>query len=65
MSGKKYVPEGVYLVCDMGTVPAELRSISYTETSLFGEHMCTKMDKTLIVNFEPLGACSASNGAPC
>ncbi|WP_289064397.1 PAAR-like protein, partial [uncultured Zobellia sp.] len=25
----------------------------------------TKMDKTLIVNFEPLGACSASNGAPC
>ncbi|MDO6819047.1 PAAR-like protein [Zobellia sp. 1_MG-2023] len=65
MSGKKYVPEGVYLVCDMGTVPAELRSISYTETTLFGEHMCTKMDKTLIVNFEPLGACSASNGAPC
>ncbi|MGS0528349.1 PAAR-like protein [Zobellia nedashkovskayae] len=65
MSGKKYVPEGVFLVCDMGTVPAELRSISYTETTLFGEHMCTKMDKTLVVNFEPLGACSASNGAPC
>lgn len=65
MSGKKYVPEGVYLVCDKGAKPSELRSLSYKETTLFGEHMCTKLDKQLIVNFDPFGACACSNGNPC
>ena len=30
-----------------------------------GEHMCTRMDKVLAVNFDPFGACACCNGLPC
>ena len=30
-----------------------------------GEHMCTRMDKVLAVNFDPFGACACCNGSPC
>jgi len=56
MSGKKYVPEDVYLVCDKGVKPSQLKTLSYTETWLYGEKMTTKADKVLIVNFDPFGA---------
>ncbi|WP_271782006.1 PAAR-like protein [Aquimarina algiphila] len=65
MSGKKYVPEGVYLVCDKGAKPSELRSLSSKKTTIFGENMCTKVDTKIAVNFDPFGACSCSNGNPC
>jgi len=65
MSGKRYVPEGVYLVCDKGTKPSELKSLSYKETTLFGEHMTTKVDKVLNINFDPFGPCSMMNGSTC
>ncbi len=65
MSGKKYVPEGVYLVCDKGTKPSELRSLSSKKTTIFGENMCTQIDTKLVVNFDPFGACSCANGNPC
>ncbi|WP_077084009.1 PAAR-like protein, partial [Porphyromonas gingivalis] len=65
MSGKKYVPEGVWLVCDKGVKPSQLRSLSYSETVIMGEHMCTRMDKVLAVNFDPFGACACCNGSPC
>jgi len=65
MSGKRYVPEGVYLVCDKGTKPSELKSLSYRETTLFGEHMTTKVDKMLNINFDPFGPCSMMNGSMC
>lgn len=64
MSEKKYVPQGVFLVCDKGAKPSELKTLSYKETTLFGENMCTKVDKQLTVNFEPFGICSI-NGQPC
>ena len=65
MSGKRYVPEGVYLVCDKGAKPSELKSLSYKETTLFGEHMTTKVDKVLNINFDPFGPCSMMNGSTC
>ncbi len=65
MSGKKYVPEGVYLVCDKGSKPSEFKIIYYAETSVYGEHMATEADKIFVANFEPFGACSCNQGKPC
>ena len=42
-----------------------MRSLSYRETVIMGEHMCTRMDKVLAVNFDPFGACASCNGSPC
>ncbi len=65
MSGKRYVPEGVYVACNKGTKISELRGIFFEETTLFGEHMCTRADKVLMVNYDPFGSCSAMNRNPC
>ncbi|WP_143596675.1 PAAR-like protein, partial [Tannerella forsythia] len=59
------VPEGIWPVCDKGVKPSQLRSLSYSETVIMGEHMCTRMDKVLAVNFDPFGACACCNGSPC
>ena len=40
-------------------------SVSTDETVIMGEHMCTRMDKVLAVNFDPFGACACCNGSPC
>ncbi|WP_394358545.1 PAAR-like protein, partial [Porphyromonas gulae] len=55
------------MVCDKGVKPSQLRSLSYRETVIMGEHMCTRMDKVLAVNFDPFGACACAscNGSPC
>ncbi|WP_314790685.1 PAAR-like protein [Tannerella forsythia] len=59
------VPKRVWPVCDKGVKPSQLRSLSYSETVIMGEHMCTRMDKVLAVNFDPFGACACCNGSPC
>ncbi|AIZ42370.1 PAAR-like protein [Cellulophaga baltica] len=65
MSGKKYVPEGVYLVCDKGAKPSELKILYYEETFIYGEKIATSADKIFIANFDPFGACACANGSPC
>ncbi len=65
MSGKKYVPEGIYLVCDKGSKMSELKSFSYKETTLFDENMCTISDKKLNINFDNFGSCACNNYKTC
>ncbi len=65
MSEKRYVPQGVYLVCDKGVKPSELKGLSHCNATLFGEYLCTKVDKLIVANFASFGACSCANGAPC
>ncbi|WP_024480406.1 polymorphic toxin type 15 domain-containing protein [Cellulophaga baltica] len=65
MSGKKYVPEGVYLVCDKGAKPSELKILYYEETFIYGEKIATSADKIFSANFDPFGACACANGSPC
>ncbi len=64
MAGKKYVPSGVFLVCDKGTVVSQLRNFNF-QTTVFGEGLSTVADKKLMVNFTPFGACAVCNGCPC
>ncbi|WP_155642460.1 hypothetical protein [Tannerella forsythia] len=37
-------------------------SVSTDETVIMGEHMCTRMDKVLAVNFDPFGAVPVAMG---
>lgn len=65
MSGKKYVPEGVFLVCDKGAKPSQLRSLTHMQSDLYGQNMCTELDMIPFVNFDPFGACACTGGMPC
>lgn len=65
MSGKKYVPEGVFLVCDKGAKPSQLRSLTHIQVGLYGQNMCTQLDMIPFANFEPFGACACTSGMPC
>lgn len=63
MSEKKYVPEGVYLACDKGTCPSQLR-VSQKSTDIYGVPVATEADKLPFLNIKPMGFCSAT-WRPC
>ncbi len=65
MSNKKYVPQGVYLVCDKGTVPTEFKITNNNNSFLFDEPVANIGDMVPMVNVQPFGACSLMNGSSC
>ncbi|QIH34539.1 PAAR-like protein [Sphingobacterium sp. DR205] len=60
---KKYVPEGVFLVCDMGATPSQLIATP-RKVNLYGPMMATDADNKFTVNVLPFGACKKIGG-PC
>ena len=60
---KKYVPEGVFLVCDMGATPSQLIATP-RKVNLYGPMMATDMDNKFTTNILPFGACKKLGG-PC
>ncbi len=65
MSGKKYVPQGVYLACDKGTTPTEFKITNNSNSFLFDEPVATNGDIAPNVNILSFGSCSVKNGSPC
>ena len=61
---KKYVPAGVFLACDRGTVPSQLSVTFNANTSIYGQCLATEADKIAGVHVKPMGACAISQG-PC
>ncbi|UIR57812.1 DUF4280 domain-containing protein [Sphingobacterium sp. SRCM116780] len=60
---KKYVPEGVFLVCDMGATPSQLIATP-RKVNLYGPMLATDADNKFTINILPFGACKKL-GAPC
>lgn len=60
---KKYVPEGVFLVCDMGATPSQLIATP-RKVNLYGPMMATDADNKFTSNILPFGACKKLQ-APC
>lgn len=60
---KKYVPEGVFLVCDMGATPSQLIATP-RKINLYGPMMATDADNKFTSNILPFGACKKIGG-PC
>ena len=61
---KKYVPTGVCLVCDKGTLPSMLNVTSNLTTEIYGVHLATELDKLPMVNIPPMGVCAVTH-IPC
>ncbi|RPD45944.1 DUF4280 domain-containing protein, partial [Hymenobacter sediminis] len=61
---KKYVPAGVFLTCDKGTLPATFNVTFNARTSIYGQNLATDLDKIPSVNVPPMGVCSITKG-PC
>ena len=61
---KKYVPAGVFLTCDKGTLPAPLKVTFNARTSINGMNLATDLDKLPVVNVPPLGVCTMTK-LPC
>jgi RHS repeat-associated protein len=61
---KKYVPEGVFLTCDKGTIPCQLSVTFNANTVIYGQNLATEADKLTGVNVKPMGLCAATHG-PC
>ena len=60
---KKYVPEGVFLVCDMGATPSQLIATP-RKVNLYGPMIGTDADNKFTVNVLLFGVCKTL-GAPC
>lgn len=60
---KKYVPAGVFLACDKGTVPSQLSVTFNANTSIYGQCLATEADKVTGVHVKPMGACAVTQGA--
>ncbi|UOQ55563.1 DUF6531 domain-containing protein [Hymenobacter cellulosivorans] len=61
---KKYVPAGVFLTCDKGTLPATFNVTFNARTSIYGQNLATDLDKIPVVNVPPMGVCSITK-MPC
>ncbi|MDQ2772801.1 MAG: DUF6531 domain-containing protein [Bacteroidota bacterium] len=61
---KKYVPSGVCLVCDKGTLPSMLTVTSNLTTEIYGVQLATEADKLPMVNIPPMGVCAVTH-IPC
>ena len=61
---KKYVPAGVFLTCDKGTLPSQLSVTFNANTAIYGQSLATEADKIPMVNVKPMGVCAITKG-PC
>ena len=58
MSGKKYVPDGVWLTCDKGTCFSVFKIMFHKQTDIYGSNMATEGDRWPFLNIKPMGLCS-------
>ena len=65
MAAKTYVPQGVWLICDKGTVPTQLNGIYTEHIQIFGQNVIVQEDNQFVLNFGSMGACAMSQGKPC
>jgi len=56
---KKYVPEGVFLACDKGSSPSNLRVSNNEKTTIYAMPMATEADKLPFFNIKPCGLCAS------
>jgi hypothetical protein len=66
-TGKKYIPSGVFLKCNQGSIPGQL-TVLPSQVTLYGEPWATDLDAKPMVNVMPFGICqllSKSNPVPC
>ncbi|RZL14412.1 MAG: DUF4280 domain-containing protein [Hymenobacter sp.] len=61
---KKYVPAGVFLTCDKGTLPTTLNVVFNARTVFHGQNVATDLDMVPQTNIPSMGVCSVSKG-PC
>ena len=61
---KKYVPSGVCLMCDKGTLPSVLTVTSNLTTEIYGVQLATEADKLPMANIPPMGVCAVTH-IPC
>ncbi|HEX8658709.1 MAG TPA: DUF4280 domain-containing protein, partial [Hymenobacter sp.] len=61
---KKYVPAGVFLTCDKGTLPATLNVTCNAGTTINGQALATDKDMMPGLNIPPMGICALTK-APC
>lgn len=61
---KKYVPAGVFLTCDKGTLPTTLNVVFNARTVFHGQNVATDLDVIPQTNIPSMGVCSISKG-PC
>lgn len=54
---KKYVPEGVYLVCDKGQMASQLLANPERNVTIYGAKKCTEADNKFEQNILPFGSC--------
>ncbi|RZL01275.1 MAG: DUF4280 domain-containing protein, partial [Hymenobacter sp.] len=64
MSDQKYVPANVFLRCDKGVTPCQLK-IMRPGPDLYDEKWAVEGDALPVVNIGTFGACAAAQGAPC
>ena len=60
----KYVPSGVFLVCDKGAGPGTLTATNHAGVTTNDEPLATDADLVPLVNISPCGVCSVLH-APC
>ena len=59
MSGKKYVPDGVWLTCSCGTCYSVFKIMFHKKTDIYGSNMATEGDRWPFLNIKPMGLCSS------
>ena len=64
MADHKYIPNGIGIKCDKGSVKTSLTVINPTDTIL-GKQWATSGDKIVGQSFQSFGSCSCRNGMPC
>jgi len=63
MPGEKYVPSGVWLTCDKGTIASQF-TVTPKTTKLYEQYWGTEADLVPMINIMPFGVCSV-DGSPC
>lgn len=61
---QKYVPSGVCLLCDKGTLPGRLTVSFNLQATIYGANLATESDKQPLLNITPMGVCAMSR-MPC
>ena len=63
MAGEKYVPSGVWLTCDKGTIASQF-TVTPKSVKLYGQDWATEADLMPMINIMPFGVCSV-DGSLC
>lgn len=62
MAGEKYVPSGVWLTCDKGSITSQF-IVTPKTVKLYGQDYGTEADLIPKVNIQPFGSCSVDGSA--